>query len=191
MWKKLLKKSGLSTDIQKNNFLHIYIPSHINFTHKCSTVWTKEDCMKSLSHHLPTFIPKSKEMALMDGLRKQILRGLFVFMVISNVFFFLRIFLRLFGADPANPFAAFIFAISSLFMFPFFGIFPQYHDQIIAGEMTVDISAFVAGFCYNILSIAAMVITQIVVSILRTRKQVEQKIETPWNKPTHKSSTMI
>lgn len=113
----------------------------------------------------------------MEVLRKQLLRGLFVFMILANVFLFLRFFLRMFGADPANPFAAFIFTLSSIFMWPFFGIFPQYRDEIIAGDMTADVSAIVAGFCYNILLIAAMIIIQVVTSMFRARRQAKETVE--------------
>lgn len=133
--------------------------------------------MRTLAQHIPRFSPSEKELVVMEVLRKQILRGIFIFMLIENVFLFLRFFLRLLGADPANPFAAFIFAISAIFMFPFFGIFPQFRDEIIAGEMTIDISAFAAGFCYNILSITAMIVVQIVGSILRTKRQKDETIK--------------
>lgn len=62
-------------------------------------------------------------------------------------------------------------------MLPFFGIFPQFRDEIIPGEMTFDVSAFAAGFCFNVLSITVMVVTQIVVSILRTRRQEKEALE--------------
>jgi hypothetical protein len=133
--------------------------------------------MRTIAPNLPTFSRPQKEVLIMEVLRKQLLRGLFIFLLLSNVFLFLRIVLRLFGADPLNPFAAFIFALSSVFMFPFFGIFPQYNDRIIAGDMTVDMSAFIAGFCYNVLVITAMVVIQIVASIMRTRRQQQESVK--------------
>lgn len=118
-----------------------------------------------------------KELLVIDVLRKQILRMLSIFLILANVFLFLRIVLRLFGADPTNPFAAFIFVLSTVFMLPFIGIFPQFRDEIIAGEMTVDISAFIAGFCYNILVVVTMVIIQIVSSIIRMSKKQKDPYE--------------
>jgi glucan phosphoethanolaminetransferase (alkaline phosphatase superfamily) len=133
--------------------------------------------MRTLAPHIPTFTRSQKDIVVMEVLRKQLLRGLFIFMIVSNVFLFLRIFLRLLGADPANPFAAFIFALSGLFMLPFFGIFPQFRDQIAPGQMTVDISAFAAGFCYNVLIISAMIVVQVIFSIMRTKRQEKESVE--------------
>ena len=62
-------------------------------------------------------------------------------------------------------------------MLPFIGIFPLFRDEIIAGEMTVDMSALIAGFCYNILVSVAMIVVQIGTSILRMRKKAEDSIE--------------
>ena len=118
-----------------------------------------------------------KDLMVIDVLRKQMLRWLSIFLIVANVFLFLRILFRLFGANPNNSFAAFIFILSTFFMLPFLGIFPQVQDQIVAGEMAVDISALIAGFCYNILIPVAMIIIQIGASILRMRKKAKEAIE--------------
>jgi hypothetical protein len=118
-----------------------------------------------------------KDLLVIDVVRKQILRLLSIFLLLANVFLFLRILLRLFGANPSNPFAALIFILSTVFMLPFIGIFPLFRDEIIAGEMTVDMSALIAGFCYNILVSVAMIVVQIGTSILRMRKKAEDSIE--------------
>jgi len=133
--------------------------------------------MRFLTPKIPTFNPSQKDLLIVESVGKQILRGILIFIVISNVFLFLRIFLRLFGADPENPFAAFIFVISGIFLLPFFGIFPTFRDEIIPGEMTFDVSAFVAGFCYNVLMVMALIVIQIVKSMLRTRKQTKETVE--------------
>ena len=113
----------------------------------------------------------------MEMIRKEMLRGLFIFLLISNVFLFLRFFLRLFGADPNNGFASFIFGVSNIFLFPFVGIFPRFHDEIIPGAMALDLSALTAGFCYNILVVLLMIIIQIGTSMLRTSKQAKESVE--------------
>lgn len=133
--------------------------------------------MRTLAPHIPAFSPSQKEIAAMEAIRKQIMRGIFIFIVFFNVFLFLRFFLRLFGADPVNPFAAFIFAVSGLFLIPIFGIFPNFRDEIVAGQMAVDVSAFVAGFCYNILSFMIMIILQIASSMMRMKKQTKETVE--------------
>jgi hypothetical protein len=149
----------------------------MHFIQKCSTVKVCRRNMRTIAPNMPTFSHSQKEVLVIEVLRKQLLRSLFILMILSNVFLFLRIVLRSFGADPANPFAAFIFALSSVFMLPFFGIFPQYNDTIVAGDMTFDMSAFIAGFCYNILIITAMIVIQIVVSIIRARRQKEESLK--------------
>lgn len=133
--------------------------------------------MRTLAPHIPAFNPSQKEIVAMEAIRKQIMRGIFIFMIFFNVFFFLRFFLRLFGADPSNPFAAFIFIVSGLFLLPIFGIFPNFRDEITAGQMAVDISAFVAGFCYNVLSIMIMIILQIATSMMRMKKQTKESLD--------------
>ncbi|MBA3724319.1 MAG: YggT family protein [Candidatus Levybacteria bacterium] len=133
--------------------------------------------MRFLTSQVPTFNRPQKEVVRMEVVRKQIIRGIFIFLIVSNVFLFLRFFLRLFGADPENFFAGLIFMISTLFLLPFFGIFPNSHDGIIAGEMAVDSSAMVAGFCYNILGVLAMIVVQIGTAMLRTNKQADASVE--------------
>ncbi len=133
--------------------------------------------MRVLTPRMPTFNTSQKELLVMEMLRKEAIRGLFIFLLVSNVFLFLRFFLRLFGADPNNGFASFIFGISNIFLFPFVGIFPRFRDEIIPGEMAVDLSAMTAGFCYNILVILLMSVIQIVTSMLRTSKQAHESVE--------------
>lgn len=133
--------------------------------------------MRTLAPHIPAYTPSQKEIVTLEAIRKQIMRGIFIFMVFFNVFLFLRFFLRLFGADPTNPFAGFIFAVSGLFLLPIFGIFPTFKDEIVAGQMAVDVSAFVAGFCYNVLSFMIMIILQIVSSMMRMNKQKKETVE--------------
>ncbi len=133
--------------------------------------------MRILTPHMPAFNASQKELLVLETLRKEVIRGLFIFLLISNVFLFLRFFLRLFGADPNNAFASFIFGVSNIFLFPFVGIFPRFRDEIIPGEMAVDLSAMTAGFCYNILIILIMCVIQIVTSMLRTSKQAQESVE--------------
>lgn len=133
--------------------------------------------MRTLTPQVPKFSAPQKEVLVMEVVRKQIIRGLCIFLLVSNVFLFLRFFLRLMGANPDNFFAGIIFMISNLFLFPFFGIFPRFRDEIIAGEMTVDISAVTAGFCYNILIVLAMIVIHVVTSMLRAKKQADESVK--------------
>jgi hypothetical protein len=126
---------------------------------------------------MPAFNASQKELLVLEMVRKETLRALFIFLLVSNVFLFLRFFLRIFGADPQNAFASFIFLISNLFLLPFFGIFPHFRDQIVAGQMAFDFSAMTAGFCYNILIILIMCVIQIITSMVRTRKQTHETVD--------------
>ena len=53
--------------------------------------------------------PAQKEILVVDVLKRQLLRLLVIYLLVSNVFIFLRMVIRLFGADPQNLFAGFIF----------------------------------------------------------------------------------
>lgn len=121
--------------------------------------------------------PAQKEILLIDVIKKQLIRGLLIYFFVSNVFIFLRIVLRLFGADPNNFFAGFIYTISGIFLLPFFGIFPQYNEPIEAGDPTVDVSAFIAAFCINVLIMLAMIVIYIVSRMIKTRKQAHETVE--------------
>jgi YggT family protein len=121
--------------------------------------------------------PAQKEILVVDVLKRQLLRLLVMYFLVTNVFVFLRMVLRMFGADPQNFFAGFVFLVSGFFLFPFYGIFPQYHDDIIAGKSSIDISAFIALFCSNILIFLAMTIIYISTRMVKTRKQARETLE--------------
>ena len=118
-----------------------------------------------------------KEILSMELFRKEALRVLLIFFILSNVFLFLRIVLRAFGADPINMFAAFIYFISGIILLPVFGIFRNSHDSIIGGQPAFDFSAFIALFCYNILVLMAMGLLQIVCSMIKANKQVTETLQ--------------
>ncbi len=119
-----------------------------------------------------------KEILVIDVLKRQIIRILFMYLLVSNVFVFLRMLLRMFGADPQNAFAGFIFFVSGIILLPFFNIFPQSQETIIAGEQHVDSSAFIAIFCSNILILLAICLIYIVTRMIKTRKQTNEAVET-------------
>ncbi len=119
-----------------------------------------------------------KGILVVDVLKKQLIRALFIYLLVANVFIFLRMVLRLFGADPQNLFASFIFVISGFFLLPFFGIFPRFREEIIAGEPTADVSAFMGLFCLNILLFLLMSVIYITAQMVKTRKQARETVET-------------
>ena len=70
---------------------------------------------------------------------------------ILESFLGLRIFLKLIGANPANPFADFLFKFTDLFVFPFVGL----TNNPTAGNMVVEISTFIAMLVYGLIGWAA------------------------------------
>jgi YggT family protein len=121
--------------------------------------------------------PAQKEILLIEVIRKQLVRALLIYLLVSNVFVFLRMVLRLMGADPENFFAGFIFAVSGFILLPYAGIFPQFREPIIAGRSVVDISAFISIFCSNVLVLLAISVIFIVTRMLKTKKQASETVE--------------
>lgn len=60
----------------------------------------------------------------------------------------LRVVLKLIGANPASPFAAFIYGISDVFLFPFAGLV----GTPTAGASVLEISSIVAMLVYGLLA---------------------------------------
>lgn len=60
----------------------------------------------------------------------------------------LRILLRLIGANPASAFAGFLYAITDVFLWPFFGLTPS----PAAGNLVLDIPAMIAMLVYALLA---------------------------------------
>ena len=118
-----------------------------------------------------------KQLIVIEAVKKEIIRVLLLFLLVSVVFLFLRILLELLGADPQTLFAGFIYLVSDLFLFPFFGIFPQFRETIHPGQPTADIRAFIAIICYIILDLLAVAVVTIGATIFKTGKQVDAKVE--------------
>jgi hypothetical protein len=60
----------------------------------------------------------------------------------------LRVVLKLIGANPANPFAAFIYNASGIFLFPFAGLV----GTPTAGAIVLEISSIIAMLVYALLA---------------------------------------
>jgi hypothetical protein len=116
-------------------------------------------------------------MVKVEALKKLILRGLFIYMLVFNVFLFLRIVLRSFGADPQTIFSGFIFLVSGVFLLPFFGMFPQFRDTIFAGQGTFDVLSMIALFCTNVLLLLTMAVVQIGSTMMRTTQQATETVD--------------
>jgi hypothetical protein len=119
---------------------------------------------------------QQKELLVIENFRKELLRGLFILLLVSLVFLFLRILLKLIGANPENIFTGFIYIVSGIFLLPFFGILPEMDNEL-PGEPSVDTPAFIAFFCYIVLILLAMAVIQIGSMIMRSNKKVKKTLE--------------
>lgn len=63
----------------------------------------------------------------------------------------LRVFLKLIGANPGNPFAAFLYKITDLFVFPFSGL----TSTPAVGNMVFEVSTIIAMMVYGLIGWAA------------------------------------
>jgi uncharacterized protein YggT (Ycf19 family) len=70
----------------------------------------------------------------------------------------LRVLLMFIGANPASPFASFIYSVTDLFMWPFYGL----TGTPAAGGMVLDIPAIIAMFVYALLAWVIVKIVRVV-----------------------------
>ena len=77
---------------------------------------------------------------------------------ILEVLIALRIGLRLIGANPASPFAVFLYGFTGIFLFPFTGL----TGAPAAGGMVLEISSFIAMVVYALLAWALERIIQLI-----------------------------
>lgn len=117
-----------------------------------------------------------KSLLVIEGIRKELLRGLTIFILVAVVFLFLRLLLKLFGANPATIIVGIIYFVSDIILFPYYGIFPHAQD-LLPGRPEIDTAAFFAIFCYLVLIGLAMAIIQLGAMIMKTGKQVNETVE--------------
>jgi hypothetical protein len=118
-----------------------------------------------------------KKLFILEGGKKKIIRILTILWLVSTVFLFLRMLLESLGFDPKSIFAMFIYIVSSIFLLPFFGIFPHFTNSIQPGKPVFDSPALTGIFCYTVLTLLAVAVTHLMTKILKTEKQVDEKIE--------------
>jgi hypothetical protein len=121
--------------------------------------------------------PVAKKLIVLEARKKEIFRGLIIFLLFSTGTLFLRIILRAVGANPQSLFAGLVYVISTIFLLPFLNIFPQFQDMPIAGKPAFDASAAVAIFCYIVLVLVIMAVTYIAIRILNIEKQVDAVVK--------------
>lgn len=117
-----------------------------------------------------------KELLVIENWRKELLRGLTILLLVIIVFLFLRLFLKLIGANPDNIFTGFIYLVSGFFLLPYFGIVPE-ADPGLPTHSIIDSPAFLGLFCYIILIGLAMVVIQLGSMIFKSTKKVQKTIE--------------
>ncbi len=117
-----------------------------------------------------------KQLIVIETIRKEVLRALLIFLLVSITFLFLRTVLKLMGANSESVFVGFVYLVSGIFLLPFYGIFPQFEDPV-PGQSGVDMPAFVAIFCYLILIPLAMGVVQIGAKIFKTGEQTNKTVE--------------
>ncbi len=121
--------------------------------------------------------PAQKELVVIEAKKKAIVRGAGIFWLFSTVFIFLRFFLEAIGSDPQSFFVSLIYVISSIFLFPFFGIFPHLRSVLQPGEPTFDPMALTAIFCYTILVLLTIGVAPLTARIFKTRKHVKETVD--------------
>lgn len=88
---------------------------------------------------------------------------------ILEILFALRILLKLIAANSANPVAAFIYAITDIFLAPFAGLTPTPS----AGGMVLEISTFFAMVIYALVGWAIERVIWLIFYRPRNRRMVE------------------
>jgi YggT family protein len=82
---------------------------------------------------------------------------------------FLRVLLMLIGANPASPFAGFIYDITNVFLWPFFGLTATPS----VGNLVLDIPALIAMFVYYLVAWAIAKLVRVLVYRPATSHTVE------------------
>jgi hypothetical protein len=116
-----------------------------------------------------------KKLLTIEFGRREILRGLGILLLLSFVFLFFRLVFKGFGANPLTPFVGLVYLISSIFLIPFFGIFPEPSDP--GTGAAFDTTAMIGMFSYLIFVTVAMVVVQVVAAMLKTKRQVKETLD--------------
>lgn len=118
-----------------------------------------------------------KDLVVIEAVKKEVIRGLGIFLLLAVTFLFLRIVFALLGSNPNSLFAGFVYLVSGIFLLPFWGIFPQLRTNPVAQEIIFDSAAFIALFSYLLVIPLTMAIVAIVASMFKTNKQVHETVE--------------
>lgn len=72
---------------------------------------------------------------------------------IVEVLLFFRFILKILGANPGSAFVNFIYSLSSIFEFPFRGIFPTEVQPGLVTKSVLEPSSIVAMFVYGVIAV--------------------------------------
>lgn len=125
----------------------------------------------------PRIDSAQKELVIIETAKKEIIRWVIVFWLVESTFLFLRIFLEALGTNSQAYFVELTYLISSVFMVPFSGMFPQFESTLQPGVPTFDVSAVVALICYTVMIFFTVGMVSMISKILKTEKQEKQIIE--------------
>ena len=92
----------------------------------------------------------------------------------------LRVGLKLIGANPANPFAALVYNLSALFLWPFFGL----TGTPAANGMVLEIPSLIAMVVYALVAWAIARVVWLLLYRPRETVVVQETIVTPPTTPT-------
>jgi uncharacterized protein YggT (Ycf19 family) len=90
-----------------------------------------------------------------------------LFMAVIAFFLGMRVILELFQANAGTPFVAWIYRVSSGFMYPFNGLFPNF---AISDFGFLDLTALITLFAY---AVVGYIVLAIIRSVLRETELVE------------------
>lgn len=121
--------------------------------------------------------PAEKNLLVIEATKREILRGLAIFLLVAETFLFLRVILALVGANPSSLFAGFVYIISGIILIPFFGIFPQFQDTMTSGQIKFDAGAVIAMFCYLLIILLIMGVVAIISNMRKTKRQVNETVK--------------
>lgn len=97
-------------------------------------------------------------------LKKEVIRALWILLLIVVFFLFFRILFRLLGVNPHSPIVAFFYLVSDLILLPFVSMFPQFS---LTGGASLDVTAFMGMIVYVVAGFLLMGITAIVTNMFK------------------------
>lgn len=109
-------------------------------------------------------------MKIIGAFRYITIRSLWIALIVVDFLLFVRIILKVFGANPMSPIVFIWYAITGILLLPFYGIFPEPHYS---SDIVVDVVAMIALVIYTGLFLTGMVVILLVAKIMRRKEEVQ------------------